>query len=32
MKALFQEGYKLGREGDPWAPTPPETGATLAAR
>jgi hypothetical protein len=32
MKALFQEGYKLGREGDPWTSTPPEAGATLAAR
>jgi hypothetical protein len=32
MKALFQAGYKLGREGDPWTSTPPEAGATLAAR
>jgi len=32
MKALFAEGYKLGREGDPWITTPPEASATLAAR
>ena len=32
MKALFAEGYKLGREGDPWIMTPPEASATLAAR
>jgi predicted acylesterase/phospholipase RssA len=32
MKALFQEGYKLGREGEPWTSTPPEASATLAVR
>jgi len=32
MKALFAEGYKLGSQGEPWVMTPPEAGATLAAR
>jgi Patatin-like phospholipase len=32
MKALFAEGYKLGSQGDAWTRTPPEAGATLAAR
>jgi hypothetical protein len=32
MKALFAEGYKLGSHGEPWVKTPPEAGATLAAR
>ena len=32
MKALFAEGYKLGSRGEPWVMTPPEAGATLAAR
>ncbi len=32
MKALFAEGYKLGSQGEPWARTPPEGSATLAAR
>jgi predicted acylesterase/phospholipase RssA len=32
MQALFAEGYKLGSRGDPWTRTPPEAGATLAAR
>ena len=32
MKALFAEGYKLGSQGEPWVKTPPEAGATLAAR
>ena len=32
MQALFAEGYKLGSQGDPWTRTPPEAGATLAAR
>jgi predicted acylesterase/phospholipase RssA len=32
MQALFQEGYRLGSQGEPWARTPPELGATVAAR
>jgi Patatin-like phospholipase len=32
MKAVFAEGYKLGSQGEPWVKTPPEAGATLAAR
>src|SRR5262249_26855525 len=32
MKALFADGYKLGSQGEPCVKTPPEAGATLAAR
>jgi hypothetical protein len=32
MKALFEEGYRLGRGGDPWVRSPPESGAATAAR
>lgn len=31
MKALFEVGYKLGRQGDAWARTPPEA-VTIARR
>jgi hypothetical protein len=32
MKELYQVGYEMGRTGDPWMMTPPETAETTARR
>ena len=32
MKALYEVGYEMGRIGDPWMTTPPETAETMARR